>query len=303
LPRTTGLLVEEGAVPNYSCTIRYPSGVVEHRYGRTLPGIGDVLGRNGDEGFVTNVVVDDNGHATVIVGTRVPRGVTWGDLAPAREGEVASSRERILRVAYDLFSRRGIRAVGIDELVETAGVSKATLYRHFRSKDDIVLAFLQRREQRWTRDFVESEARRRGSTPRARLLAIFDVFDEWFHRDDFEGCSFINVLLETSDLEHPVGEASAAHLEYIRSVVQRLAEEAGLPEADAEAFAHSWHILMKGSIVAAGEGDLQAAQRARSIGVLVLDQYLGREQPVESQSSPARSETFRAQPRPLRPSA
>ena len=131
---------------------------------------------------------------------------------------------------------------------------------------------MQRREHRWTRAFVEEEARRRGSTPRDRLLAIFDVFDEWFHRDDFEGCSFINVLLEMGDLESPLGKASAAHLEYIRSVVRTLAEEAGVQ--DSEAFAHSWHILMKGSIVAAGEGDELAGKRARAMGEDLLDRYL-----------------------------
>ena len=107
-----------------------------------------------------------------------------------------TARERILDTAYDLFSRRGIRAVGVDEVVERAGVAKATLYRHFPSKDDLVLAYLQLREQRWTFDWVEAEAQRRGATPEDQLLAIFDAFDEWFHQADFEACSFINVLLE-----------------------------------------------------------------------------------------------------------
>jgi hypothetical protein len=98
------------------------------------------------------------------------------------------------------------------------------------------------------------------------------VFDEWFHRDDLEGCSFINVLLETGDVRNPVGRASAAHLEYIRAVVRAMAEEAGVD--DAWTFAHSWHILMKGSIVAAGEGDTLAARRAKSIGELLLDHHL-----------------------------
>src|SRR6266498_5045721 len=93
--------------------------------------------------------------------------------------DVHVARERILRTAYDLFARRGTRGVGIDEVIDRAGVAKATLYRHFPSKDDLVLAFLQRRERRWTLEFIEAEARRRGSTPEGRLLAIFDVFDEW----------------------------------------------------------------------------------------------------------------------------
>jgi AcrR family transcriptional regulator len=182
----------------------------------------------------------------------------------------SDARERILECAYELFSRRGIRGVGIDEVVRRAGVAKATLYRHFPSKDDLAVAFLERREQRWTRDWVEAEARRRGSTPEKQLLAIFDAFDEWFRREDFEACSFINVLLELGP-GHAAGRASVDHLANIRSVVRRLAEEAGLRDVDA--FAHSWHILMKGSIVAAAEGDVDAARRARSLGRLLIDQH------------------------------
>jgi AcrR family transcriptional regulator len=183
----------------------------------------------------------------------------------------SSARERILTSAYELFSRRGIRAVGIDEVVERAAVAKATLYRHFPSKDDLVLAFLERREQLWTRELVEAGARARGATPEESLLAIFDVFHEWFQREDFEGCSFVNVLLETADREHRIGAASAAHLENIRSIVRTLAEEAGL--RDPEAFSLSWHILMKGSIVQAAEGDREAAERAKSIARLLLDDH------------------------------
>jgi AcrR family transcriptional regulator len=185
---------------------------------------------------------------------------------------IPEARRRILDSAYELFSRRGIRAVGIEELINRAGVAKATFYHHFSSKDDLVLAFLEQRELRWTKDWVEAEARRRGNTPEEQLLAIFDLFDGWFQRDDFEGCSFINVLLEFGGSNgHALGRASAAYLENIRSVVRTLAEEAGL--RDPGSFALSWHILMKGSIVQAGEGDREAAQRAKSIARLLIDQH------------------------------
>ncbi|MFL5922200.1 MAG: TetR/AcrR family transcriptional regulator [Gaiellaceae bacterium] len=182
-----------------------------------------------------------------------------------------SARDRILASAYELFSRNGVRAVGIDEVIRRAQVAKATLYRHFPSKDDLVLAFLQQREQVWTRDWVEAEARRRADTPEEQLLAIFDLFDDWFHREDFEGCSFINVLLEMNDRETTLGRASAAHLANIRSIIVQLATEAGLRDPDQ--FAHSWHILMKGSIVAAGEGDRDAARRAQAMGRLLIAQH------------------------------
>ncbi len=182
----------------------------------------------------------------------------------------SGARERLLDTAYELFSRRGIRDVGIDELIERAGVAKATLYRYFPSKDDLVAAFLDRRDQRWTKEWVAAEATKRGSNPEERLLAIFDLFDEWFRMKDFEGCSFINVLLEMGS-QHPAGRACIVHLETIRSVVRGLAEEAGLE--DPEAFAMSWHILMKGSIVQAAEGDSQAAQRAKAMAHRLIDQH------------------------------
>ena len=179
-------------------------------------------------------------------------------------------RERILDSSYELFSRRGIRAVGVDELIERAGVAKASLYRHFPSKDDLVVAFLECREQRWTNGWVEKEARRRGFTPEEQLLAIFDAFNEWFHREDFEACSFINVLLELGP-RHRAGSASVRHLENIRSIIRALAEEAGLRAPGS--FAHSWHILMKGSIIAAAEGDVDAAQRAQSMARRLIEDH------------------------------
>ena len=186
-------------------------------------------------------------------------------------------RTRILDTAYDLFSERGVRAVGIDEVIEKADVAKATLYRHFPSKDELVLAFLQRREQRWTYEWLAADATRRGSTPEEQLLAIFDVFDEWFRRDDFEGCSFINILVEMGH-DHPLGTASTTHLQNIRSFIGDLATQAGI--ADPEAFARAWHILMKGSIVAAMEGDHEAAQRAKTLAQLLLAQAATAEHPL-----------------------
>jgi AcrR family transcriptional regulator len=182
----------------------------------------------------------------------------------------ASARERILEACYELFSQRGIRAVGVNEVIERAGVATATLYRHFPSKDELVLAFLEMRERRWTHGLIEAEAQRRGSDPEQRLLAIFDVFDEWFHRDDFEACSFINVLLEMGP-QHSAGGASVEYLEHIRSIVQGFAGEAGL--RDTESFARSWDILMKGSIVSAAEGDVEAAPRGKAMARLLIDQH------------------------------
>lgn len=191
--------------------------------------------------------------------------------ATAGGGPVASGvRERILSVAYELFSRRGVRDVGVNELINRSGVAKASFYRHFASKDELVLAFLERRDQQWTVEAIVGEARRRADTPEQQLLSIFDVFADWFVRDDFEACSFINILLEMG-ASHPLGQASIDYLAKIRGHVQQLAEEAGL--RDTENFSRSWHILMKGSIVSATEGDLAAASRARQLAGWLIEHH------------------------------
>src|SRR5258707_1167511 len=90
---------------------------------------------------------------------------------------LASARERIDRTAYELFSRYGVRAVGVDTISARSGVAKMTLYRHYPSKKDLALAFLRRREELWTRSWLQQEVERLAHTPAARLLAVFDVFD------------------------------------------------------------------------------------------------------------------------------
>jgi AcrR family transcriptional regulator len=209
-------------------------------------------------------------HSTILpAGTSRPAGTSGGEHEPA--GNRAQARERILTTAYTLFSRRGIHTVGVDELISTSGVAKATFYRHFPSKDALILAVLARHEQRWTRDLVEDGARRLGASPVERLLAIFDVLDDWFaHRDDFTGSSFVSVLLATG-ADQPLGQASIVHLENLRDIVRRWATEAGLTEVDS--FARSWHVLMTGSIIAAVEGDTAAARRAQHMARYLIKQH------------------------------
>jgi AcrR family transcriptional regulator len=189
------------------------------------------------------------------------------------EGSAAGrpARERILDTAYELFSQHGTRAVGVDRIIAECGIAKMTLYRNFPSKDDLILAFLERRAERWTREWLESEASKRGGSPGRRLLGVFDTFDGWFRTEDFEGCSFINVMLEIDDCQSPVRQASVRHLEAIRDFLRGLATDAGI--ANPDGFARQWHILMKGSIVSAAEGDLDAAQRAKQIGRVLLEHH------------------------------
>lgn len=196
-----------------------------------------------------------------------PRKPTNGSPDDAQD----SGRERVSRAAYDLFSREGVRSVGVDAVIARAGAAKMTLYRNFPSKDDLILEFLRRREQLWTHEWLEAESRRRGETPRDQLLAIFDVFSEWFSQPDFEGCSFLTTMIEMSDREHPVHQAAIGHLANIRTYIEALAAESGIRDTDS--FARKWHILMKGSIMAAHEGDTAAGARAREIGELLLKEH------------------------------
>ena len=189
-------------------------------------------------------------------------------MAKVEAKQTIKPRERLLDAAYDLFATNGVSQVGIDTILAKSGCAKASLYSNFESKVELAIAFLDKREAVWTREWLEAEVKKRASDPKKRLLAIFDVFDGWFRKKTFEGCSFINVLLE-SNVDSPVRRAAAVHLSKIRAIVRGLAEDAKLREP--EKFAQAWHMLMKGSIISACEGNRNAAREAKRAAQLVLD--------------------------------
>ena len=178
------------------------------------------------------------------------------------------ARERIDRAAYELFSRHGVRAVGVDAVVARAKVAKKTLYLHYPSKKKLALAFLRRREELWTQAWLQEGINRRARRPADRLVAVFDLFDSWFHRSDYEACAFIRVLFEHDDPAHPIRKSTEDHIRTIRDFVRQLAEEAHVRDPDG--FARQWQIVMMGSIIAAYAGDRDAARRAKKLGVLLL---------------------------------
>ncbi|MBV8654111.1 MAG: TetR/AcrR family transcriptional regulator [Alphaproteobacteria bacterium] len=212
-------------------------------------------------------------------------------LAKRPNKEAGGARERLIDSAYDLFAARGVDQTGIDAILERSGCAKASLYDHFGSKLDLAIAFLDRREERWTRAWLEAEITKRASDPVGRLLAVFDIFDGWFRRRDFEGCSFINVLLE-SEPGSKLRRSASAHLAKIRAVMRGLAEEAGL--AEPEIFAQAWHMMMKGSIIAAGEGNRNAARDAKRAATLVLAGWPRGPQRAAGRKMPAPSVKARA---------
>jgi AcrR family transcriptional regulator len=178
------------------------------------------------------------------------------------------ARERIDHAAYELFSRHGVRAVGVDAVVARSGVAKKTLYFHYPSKEKLALAFLQRREELWTRAWLQEGVNRRARRPADRLLALFDIFNSWFHRSDYEGCAFIRVLFEHDDPAHPIRKSTEDHIRTVRDFVRQLAQEARVRDPDG--FARQWQIVMMGSIIAAYAGDRDAARRAKKLGILLL---------------------------------
>lgn len=182
--------------------------------------------------------------------------------------DARDARTRILDTAYDLFCRHSVGAVGVDRIIAEAGVAKMTLYRHFASKDDLVLAFLGLREERWTRDWLEAGIERRGATPADRTLAVFDLLDEWFRSDDFESCALARTLVDSFESRGVIYHAAVHHLEVVRAILEDHLREAGV-ERHADA-AYQVQILMLGAILSATRGDLAAGRRAKDVAKLVL---------------------------------
>ena len=194
--------------------------------------------------------------------TSLRRNLSTVDIPPRPSVESAGGdgRERIMRTAYELFAHHGLAAVGVDRIVAEAGVAKTTLYRHFRSKDDLIIAVLQRHEDLWVRDWFEPEVMRRGDTPRERLLAIFAVLDDWFRQATYEGCFFLNSVVERHDDTGRVHAAALKGIESIYAFLLRLAEEARV--RNPPALAHQIQLLMRGAFVAALEGHTDAVRQA-----------------------------------------
>ena len=177
-------------------------------------------------------------------------------------------RERILEAAYELLCAQSFDNVSADKIIAHSGVAKVTFYRQFASKEALVVAFLEMRSRVWTDGWLRSEVRKHAKTPVKRLLAIFDVFESWFHQPDFSGCPLIRALLE-APIGSAIHAAAAKELEHLRLFVKELADEAGLDDSDA--FAKAWHLLMTGSITSAFAGERRAAKHASFLGVLILE--------------------------------
>ena len=180
----------------------------------------------------------------------------------------SAARERILDTADRLFSQRGIRDVGVDELVATSRVANATFYRHFPSKDELVLAFLARWAEIRMPGAIVQQAFAREKDARAQFLEIFDGLDSWFRGPDFGGDATVNILIEMGP-RHTLGQASLTQVKSMFQTLRSRAHHAGFHDPDG--FAYSFQILMRGAIIAAQIGDSDAARRGKMFASWLLD--------------------------------
>ncbi|MET7304617.1 TetR family transcriptional regulator [Embleya sp. NPDC005575] len=175
-----------------------------------------------------------------------------------------NARDRLLANAEELFYAEGIRAVGIERILAQSGVGRASLYRHFPSKDDLVVAVLEARDRRW-RNWLAERVEALGGHP----LAVFDALAERFAHNDFRGCAFINTMIESADPDSPAHRVAAAHKEHVVDYLEQLLTGADVPEPALQA--RQFALLMDGAIVTAlRERTPAPADRARRLAETLL---------------------------------
>jgi AcrR family transcriptional regulator len=178
-------------------------------------------------------------------------------------------RERILSVADELFYQRGLRAVGVDEIVSRSETAKASLYAHFPTKDALIGGYLERRSSQW-RAHLESELQRRGGSPAHKLDLVFGILAEGCATPGFRGCPFINAAVEFPDPAHPARVVGARHRAWVHALLANLAREAkiGAPERLADQLS----LLYDSAMVATQlNGTAAAAVTARQAARLLVE--------------------------------
>jgi len=167
------------------------------------------------------------------------------------ERPLTPAGERLLGVASELFYRRGIHAVGVEQIAEVAGTTKKTLYDQFRSKDRLVAAYLGRRAERWREfclGYLDEHAPEPGSR---RVLAVYDALEQWHHGNE-RGCAFVNAWAELGGTDHPGCSVVRADKQWMRELFERLVRD--VPGLDARALGGQLHLLYEGALVVSTAG-------------------------------------------------
>lgn len=160
-----------------------------------------------------------------------------------------TGRERLVAAGVELFYRQGFGAVGIDQVIAAAGVTKSTFYKHFESKDDLMLAAVQRRDEWESQAWAREVRKLAGDDPLAQLRGMLDVLDLWFNDPQFRGCMFMNTAVEIPNPHDPVHKAAAGHKRRVRDQFRDLARAAGAEARAAETFADCYTALIEGALV------------------------------------------------------
>jgi len=155
-------------------------------------------------------------------------------------------RDRILATASDLFYQHGIRAVGVDLVVEKAGVAKTSLYRHFGTKDNLVVAFLQRMDEEFWKTWDEV-SQQHPDDGRAELKAQLEWIGERVNQPDYRGCPQLNIAAEYPELGHPARKFAKEHKREMRRRLKNIAEK--LKSADPDQLAGQLAVLINGAFV------------------------------------------------------
>jgi len=160
-----------------------------------------------------------------------------------------TGRERLVAAAVELFYRRGFGAVGIDQVIASAGVTKTTFYKHFEGKDDLMVAAVERRDEWESQAWGRAVRQLAGDDPARQLMAMLDVMDLWFNDPDFGGCMFTNTAVEFPNPHDPVHKAAAAYKRRTRDRYRDLALAAGAEGTGAETFADCFMALIEGALI------------------------------------------------------
>lgn len=179
----------------------------------------------------------------------------------------SDAHEKLLRATEHLVYRGGINATGMDLIVKTSGVARKSIYKHFGTKESLVAAALQARDERWMQWFVAATST--APTPHGRLMSMFDALREWFASEGFRGCAFINAAGEIGDADSPIRAVSRLHKERLLAHVQSLVRAAGL--ARPEERARQLLVLIDGAIaVAMVTGDLSITDSAERAAAMLI---------------------------------
>jgi AcrR family transcriptional regulator len=169
-----------------------------------------------------------------------------------------NKRDELVQKALKVFYTNGFHATGMDMIAAETGISKTSIYKHFRTKEDLILAVLRLRDEHF-RNWLYRRMEELADTPKQQLLAMFDALEEWFNDSDFKGCMFIKASSEYQEASNPIHKQCADHKRMLESHIQNLVENTNLKKPDL--LARQLLLLKEGAIITAHLGHTENAAK------------------------------------------